>query len=146
MCLRVRVTPIRVLDVCMASLSSPCRIVISDGSLRTLRAAPAGPDHMSAIAALTAGDHYAKAFSAGIRWGMGHSTGLFVVACIFLSLKGQLDLDKVRRSARPLRGVKRFQSMLALVFDVPIPESGLSPASCTESLITAMRCQPCMLS
>lgn len=101
---------------------------------------------MSAIAALTAGDHYAKAFAAGIRWGMGHSTGLFVVACIFLSLKGQLDLDKVRRSTRPLRGEKRVYSIFALVFDAPILESGPSPASCTEYLISAMRCQPCMLS
>lgn len=61
---------------------------------------------MSAVAALTAGDHYTKAFAAGVRWGLGHSTGLFVVAVIFLSCQGQLDLDKVRGRGKGVTWVR----------------------------------------
>jgi hypothetical protein len=36
-----------------------------------------------------------QSFFAGIQWGIGHSAGLIVIAAIFFSLKGTLDLDKV---------------------------------------------------
>jgi hypothetical protein len=37
-----------------------------------------------------------RAFSTGVRWGAGHSTGLIVVCIIFLSLPdGAVDLEKV---------------------------------------------------
>uniref|UniRef100_A0A7S3KZ89 Nickel/cobalt efflux system n=1 Tax=Amphora coffeiformis TaxID=265554 RepID=A0A7S3KZ89_9STRA len=45
-----------------------------------------GPDHLSAIATLSANVDYAGAFLLGVRWGIGHSTGLLLVGCIFIAL------------------------------------------------------------
>jgi len=49
-----------------------------------------GVDHLSALATLSCGNSF-KAFWLGVRWGMGHSTGLVVVTLILLSLN--LDID-----------------------------------------------------
>ena len=39
-----------------------------------------GPDHLSAIATLSANvGHTGAAFGLGVRWGLGHSTGLLLV-------------------------------------------------------------------
>jgi hypothetical protein len=54
----------------------------------------AGPDHLSALATLSVGNSW-RAMSLGIRWGLGHSSGLLLVACVFLSLKGNLDLRSI---------------------------------------------------
>mmetsp|Transcript_12473 Transcript_12473/g.16358 ORF Transcript_12473/g.16358 Transcript_12473/m.16358 type:complete len:330 (+) Transcript_12473:91-1080(+) len=51
-----------------------------------------GPDHLSALATLSVGAK-CKAFSLGVRWGMGHSTGLIIIAIIFLSMGQALDLS-----------------------------------------------------
>lgn len=64
----------------------------------------AGPDHLSALAALAVGTSY-KAFVLGFRWGIGHSTGLVVVAIIFISLKGDLDLRTLGRYCDLLVGL-----------------------------------------
>lgn len=53
-----------------------------------------GPDHLSALATLSVGSSW-KALSLGIRWGLGHSTGLFVVAAIFLAMDGAVDMRKI---------------------------------------------------
>eukprot|EP00522_Entomoneis_paludosa_P008208 CAMPEP_0172454656 /NCGR_PEP_ID=MMETSP1065-20121228/11579_1 /TAXON_ID=265537 /ORGANISM="Amphiprora paludosa, Strain CCMP125" /LENGTH=324 /DNA_ID=CAMNT_0013207017 /DNA_START=97 /DNA_END=1068 /DNA_ORIENTATION=+ len=47
-----------------------------------------GPDHLSAIATLSAnvGNSNGMAFWLGIRWGIGHSTGLLVVGTVFIVL------------------------------------------------------------
>lgn len=71
----------------------------------------AGPDHLSALAALSVGSSW-KAFSLGFRWGVGHSLGLVVVAIIFISLKGEFDLEKVGRYCDVLVGV--FMIMLGM--------------------------------
>lgn len=64
----------------------------------------AGPDHLSALAALAVGTSY-KSFVLGFRWGIGHSTGLIVVAIIFIALKGDLDLRTLGRYCDSLVGV-----------------------------------------
>jgi uncharacterized membrane protein YfcA len=55
-----------------------------------------GPDHLSALATLAAnvGNSFAS-FGLGIRWGVGHSSGLLVVGIllILLSKKGQDTVD-----------------------------------------------------
>ena len=38
------------------------------------------------VAAMTAGTSHKKAFFDGCRWGMGHSTGLLLIAFIFLGM------------------------------------------------------------
>jgi putative Mn2+ efflux pump MntP len=46
-----------------------------------------GPDHLSALATLSANvDNYSLAFGLGVRWGIGHSTGLLIVGLVFLYL------------------------------------------------------------
>lgn len=52
----------------------------------------AGPDHLSALAALSVGTSW-KGVWLGIRWGIGHSASLIVVAAIFISLKETLICD-----------------------------------------------------
>ena len=42
------------------------------------------PDHLSALATLSANGGYA-AFKLGVRWGIGHSTGMLGMACALLS-------------------------------------------------------------
>ncbi|KAF1336869.1 hypothetical protein FI667_g48, partial [Globisporangium splendens] len=51
-----------------------------------------GPDHLSALATLSAGSSW-RSFALGIRWGCGHSIGLIVMAVIFISLDGELDFS-----------------------------------------------------
>ena len=51
----------------------------------------AGPDHLSALAALSVGSSW-RAFNLGFRWGIGHSSGLVGVAAIFIYLKGEMNL------------------------------------------------------
>ncbi|KAG5190746.1 hypothetical protein JKP88DRAFT_271408 [Tribonema minus] len=53
-----------------------------------------GPDHMSVLATLAAGGGW-KAFGLGVRWGLGHASGLLFVAALFLSLKNKIDLDQI---------------------------------------------------
>lgn len=44
-----------------------------------------GPDHLSALATLSANvGHVRQAFLLGIRWGIGHSTGLLTVAVVLI--------------------------------------------------------------
>jgi hypothetical protein len=44
-----------------------------------------GPDHLSALATLSANvGHVRQAFLLGIRWGIGHSTGLLAVAILLI--------------------------------------------------------------
>ena len=51
-----------------------------------------GPDHLSALATLAVDGRF-KAFWVGVRWGLGHSLGLIVIAAVFISLAGKFDLD-----------------------------------------------------
>ncbi|EKU20692.1 hypothetical protein NGA_0649600 [Nannochloropsis gaditana CCMP526] len=68
-----------------------------------------GPDHISALAALTATVPPYKAFMAGVQWGLGHSTGLIIVTGIFVSVEhevmdrvaGYFDMDHVESLPSP---------------------------------------------
>lgn len=53
-----------------------------------------GPDHLSALATLSVGAK-CKAFTLGVRWGMGHSTGLIAMAIIFLSMGSAIDFSEL---------------------------------------------------
>jgi len=52
-----------------------------------------GPDHLSALSTLSANIGNYKAFTLGIRWGIGHSTGLVIVAVILISLSQDDNID-----------------------------------------------------
>jgi hypothetical protein len=57
-----------------------------------------GPDHLSALATLSAGESPCAAFALGIRWGLGHSSGLVVVTICFLVLGSTvINLDDIGR-------------------------------------------------
>jgi hypothetical protein len=53
-----------------------------------------GPDHLSALATLSVGGSW-RSFYLGVRWGLGHSTGLILIAIILLSAGNKIDMDKI---------------------------------------------------
>lgn len=53
-----------------------------------------GPDHLSALAAMTTGSSW-RAFALGIRWGCGHSIGLIIMALIFFAAGQSINLNEV---------------------------------------------------
>ena len=62
------------------------------------------PDHLSALSALSVGSSW-RAFALGVRWGIGHSSGLLLVTAIFIYLKGDLDLRRFGRYCDGLVGL-----------------------------------------
>jgi hypothetical protein len=58
--------------------------LISTGIVLGIAHVLTGPDHISAIATLSANLSHREAFGLGIRWGVGHSTGLLVVGIILI--------------------------------------------------------------
>lgn len=43
-----------------------------------------GPDHLSAMATLSSCSDWCTSFTLGVRWGIGHSTGLILVGGVFI--------------------------------------------------------------
>ncbi|KAG3147300.1 hypothetical protein PI126_g12936 [Phytophthora idaei] len=68
--------------------------IISTGLLLGVVHVLTGPDHLSALAAMTTGSSW-RAFTLGIRWGCGHSIGLIFMALIFFAAGQTVDLDAV---------------------------------------------------
>jgi hypothetical protein len=56
-----------------------------------------GPDHLSALATLTAseGASWRKCFCLGIQWGVGHSTGLIVVGSVLIALSSTPEEETI---------------------------------------------------
>mmetsp|Transcript_26881 Transcript_26881/g.45333 ORF Transcript_26881/g.45333 Transcript_26881/m.45333 type:complete len:326 (-) Transcript_26881:26-1003(-) len=79
-------------------------VLVATGFSMGLLHVLAGPDHLSALAALAVGTSW-RAFMLGFRWGIGHSTGLVVVAIVFIVLKGDLDLRALGRYCDGIVGV-----------------------------------------
>lgn len=63
-----------------------------------------GADHLSALATLSVGSRW-KAFGLGIRWGLGHSTGLILVAAILLGLGDRIDPKVLEHACSWIVGV-----------------------------------------
>lgn len=80
----------------MSVLSLKDMGLVSTGLTLGLLHVLAGPDHLSALAALSVAGSW-RAMWLGFRWGMGHSTGLIVVAIVFIFLKGNMDLRTLGR-------------------------------------------------
>jgi hypothetical protein len=53
-----------------------------------------GPDHLAAVAPLAAGSRRAE-WRTGLQWGIGHTTGVLIIACLLLLLREQLPLDLI---------------------------------------------------
>ena len=63
------------------------------GALMGMIHAVTGPDHMSALITIAVNQRWAAAWL-GIRWGVGHSTGLLIVTGLVLVLKDAYQLDQ----------------------------------------------------
>ncbi|CAI5700843.1 unnamed protein product [Peronospora effusa] len=68
--------------------------IISTGLLLGIVHVLTGPDHLSALAAMTTGSSW-RAFALGIRWGCGHSIGLIFMALVFFAAGQTVDLKAV---------------------------------------------------
>lgn len=64
----------------------------------------AGPDHLGAVAPLAA-ESRGKAWQAGLRWGLGHTTGVLLVGLLFLWLRDVLPIDLISGWSERLVGV-----------------------------------------
>jgi len=71
-----------------------------------------GPDHLSAIATLSANVGSFQAFLLGVRWGIGHSTGLLLVGVVLIYLTLGNDAAEVDVP----EGVSKFFESLVGVF------------------------------
>lgn len=68
--------------------------IIGTGMLLGVVHVLTGPDHLSALAAMTTSSSW-KAFSLGLRWGCGHSIGLVIMAFIFFAAGKSFNLHDV---------------------------------------------------
>ena len=53
-----------------------------------------GPDHLAAVAPI-ASDRERRQWLTGLQWGVGHTTGVLLIAALLLLLKEQLPLDAI---------------------------------------------------
>ena len=53
-----------------------------------------GPDHLAAVAPLSV-ESRGRAWSTGLRWGLGHSSGVALVAGLGFLLREQLDIEAI---------------------------------------------------
>lgn len=83
--------------------ASPVELALT-GMLFGLIHVLTGPDHLSALATLSAGSSW-RSFALGIRWGCGHSIGLVVMAVVFIALDGKLDFSVLNEVTDILVGV-----------------------------------------
>ena len=63
-----------------------------------------GPDHLAAIAPL-ASDGDRGQWKAGLQWGIGHTTGVLLIAVLLLVLREQLPLDAISAYSERIVGV-----------------------------------------
>jgi len=71
-----------------------------------------GPDHLSALAALSANVSCMAAFYLGIRWGIGHSLGILLVATILIALTLQTAEGKL---GLPPNVTTFFQALVGVI-------------------------------
>jgi len=63
-----------------------------------------GPDHLSALAPL-ATQNQRRPWTTGIRWGLGHSSGVAVVGGLFLWFRGIIPIDLISHWGERMVGV-----------------------------------------
>ena len=85
-----------------------------------------GPDHLSALTALSSGSSW-RAFFLGVRWGLGHATGLLIVAAAFFILDTAIDLEKISHAAEWVVGVLMIVLGMWCMLRVLEYEDGISP-------------------
>lgn len=63
-----------------------------------------GPDHLAAVAPLAA-DSDRSQWRTGLQWGIGHTAGVLVIACLLLVIREQLPLDLISAHSERIVGV-----------------------------------------
>ena len=63
-----------------------------------------GPDHLAAVAPLAA-DTDRSHWRTGLQWGVGHTMGVLLIACLLLRIREQLPLDAISVYSERLVGV-----------------------------------------
>ncbi len=63
-----------------------------------------GPDHLAAIAPLAADGDRGR-WKTGLQWGIGHTTGVLLIAFLLLLLREQLPLDVISAHSERIVGV-----------------------------------------
>jgi hypothetical protein len=63
-----------------------------------------GPDHLAAVAPLAA-DTDRSRWRTGLQWGVGHTIGVLLIACLLLLIRERLPLDAISVYSERLVGV-----------------------------------------
>lgn len=63
-----------------------------------------GPDHLAAVAPLAA-DRDRAQWRTGLQWGIGHTMGVLVIACLLLLIREQLPLDLISSYSERIVGI-----------------------------------------
>src|SRR5687768_5762063 len=63
-----------------------------------------GPDHLAAVAPLTADTDRSK-WRTGLQWGVGHTIGVLLIASLLLLIREQLPLEAISAYSERLFGV-----------------------------------------
>ena len=63
-----------------------------------------GPDHLAAVAPLAA-DTDRSHWRTGLQWGVGHTIGVLLIACLLLLIREQLPLDVISVYSERLVGI-----------------------------------------
>src|SRR5438067_13658001 len=63
-----------------------------------------GPDHLAAIAPISV-KHPRRSWVAGLRWGIGHASGVCVVGALSLLLRGLIPMDLISNSSEGVVGL-----------------------------------------
>lgn len=63
-----------------------------------------GPDHLAALAVLSL-KAPARAWRLGLRWGLGHTGGILLIAALAFTFRGLFEVDRLSRAGEMLVGV-----------------------------------------
>lgn len=63
-----------------------------------------GPDHLAAVAPLAADTARAQ-WRTGLQWGIGHTTGVVVIACLLLLVRERLPIEAIAAHSERIVGV-----------------------------------------
>ncbi|GAX21013.1 hypothetical protein FisN_1Lh317 [Fistulifera solaris] len=83
-----------------------------------------GPDHLSALATLSANNDSHTAFFLGVRWGVGHSTGLLTVGVVFILM----SLSSNQETIEIPEGVSHFFESIVGIFMILLGIYGIRRA------------------
>ena len=72
-----------------------------------------GPDHLAAVAPIAVSKRAdgsavrtrVEGWRTGLQWGIGHTTGVLVIACLLLLIREQLPLDRISAHSERIVGV-----------------------------------------